>query len=434
MQPLLRFDVMGNGHGMSRGLEGQTFRSFLDRGPIVAFIKDATGRYLYINETMEGLFGVLAEDVQGRASNAWLPEHLAEIIREQDPLTLATGLPVDATVYVSRSDGAIEHWKVTRFPFAGSDGTPLIGGVAMNVTDLQNAQAQLAESERRYRHLVETGQGLICTHDMEGRLLTVNQAALTLTGLTAEQVMGRNLRDLLSPPSRDVFSIYLERMRHVGTDAGMMFLRAADGRELAWKYRNIRVDEPGQPSYVLGHAQDVTELRDAEQHLRQLAMTDDLTGLFNRRGFLTNGSRVLHDAVRNGRGAAVLYVDIDNLKSINDQYGHDAGSSLIVAAADALKNSFRAADVLARIGGDEFVALVIVPPDDIATITNRLTWHLDKFNASAGLPYRLALTVGVAHFGAGVTDSLEALVTEADVAMYRKKRTLTSGGERTDLT
>jgi PAS domain S-box-containing protein len=186
---------MGNGHGMSRGLEGQTFRSFLDRGPIVAFIKDATGRYLYINETMEGLFGVLAEDVQGRASNAWLPEHLAEIIREQDPLTLATGLPVDATVYVSRSDGAIEHWKVTRFLFTGSDGTPLIGGVAMNVTDLQNAQAQLAESERRYRHLVETGQGLICTHDMEGRLLTVNQAALTLTGLTAEQVIGRNLRD-----------------------------------------------------------------------------------------------------------------------------------------------------------------------------------------------------------------------------------------------
>ena len=105
---------------------------------------------------------------------------------------------------------------------------------------------------------------------MEGRLLTVNQAALTLTGYTAEQVIGRNLRDMLIPISRQVFSLYLERMEHAGSDDGMMYVQAADGRQLAWKYRNVRIDEPGKPSYVLGHAQDVTELREAEQQLRQL--------------------------------------------------------------------------------------------------------------------------------------------------------------------
>jgi diguanylate cyclase (GGDEF)-like protein/PAS domain S-box-containing protein len=257
---------------------------------------------------------------------------------------------------------------------------------------------------------------------MEGRLLSVNQAALTLAGMAAEQVIGRNLRDLLVPEARDLFPLYLERMQHVGTDAGMMYIRAANGRELAWKYRNVRIDEPGQPSYVLGHAQDVTELRDAEEQLRQLAMTDDLTGLLNRRGFLVNGSRVLHDAVRQGKGAAVFYLDIDGLKSINDQYGHNAGSGLIVAAADTLKNSFRAADLLARIGGDEFVALVIVPPDDVATITKRLKWHLNKFNTGAGRPYRLAMSVGVARFGESGHNSLEALIAAADEAMYRQKR------------
>jgi diguanylate cyclase (GGDEF)-like protein/PAS domain S-box-containing protein len=416
---------MEHGPGTGRELSGHTLRSFLDRGPFVAFIKDGAGRYLYINEAMAGLFGVRVEDVHGQASNAWLPEHLAEIIRDQDPETLRTGRPIETTVYIPRFEGSIEHWKVTRFRFPAPDGTPLIGGVAMSVTDLQDALSALTESERRYRHLVETGQGLICTHDMEGRLLSVNQAALTLTGLAAEQVIGGNLRDLLSPPSRDVFPLYLERMQHVGTDAGIMFLRAANGRELAWKYRNIRVDEPGRSSYVLGHAQDVTELHHAEEQLRQLAMTDDLTGLFNRRGFLANGSRILHDAVRQGRRAAVFYVDIDGLKGINDQHGHDAGSSLIRAAGEALKNSFRAADVLARIGGDEFVALVIVPPDDITTITNRLTWHLDKFNTGAGLPYQLALSIGVAHFAPNASDSLESLISEADAAMYRQKRPLT---------
>jgi diguanylate cyclase (GGDEF)-like protein/PAS domain S-box-containing protein len=408
--------------GSRRGPDGQMLRSFLDRGPVVAFIKDGRGQYVYINPAMEQLFGVRAAEVQGRTSIAWLPEHIATIVREQDPAVLATGLPVATTDRIERGDGSLEYWKVTRFAFQGPDGSPFIGGMAMNVTDLHDAQAKLAESEHRYRHLVESGQGLICTHDMEGRLLTVNQAALTLAGMTAEQVIGRNLRDLLSPPTRDLFSLYLERMRHVGTDAGMMFVRAANGRELAWKYRNVRIDEPGQPSYVLGHAQDVTELRDAEEQLRQLAMTDDLTGLLNRRGFLVNGSRVLHDAVRQGKGAAVFYIDIDGLKAINDQHGHNAGSAMIVAAADTLKNSFRAADLLARIGGDEFVALVIVPPDDVATITNRLRWHLDKFNVGAGHPYRLAMSVGVARYDPGGSDSLETLIAAADAAMYRQKR------------
>jgi diguanylate cyclase (GGDEF)-like protein/PAS domain S-box-containing protein len=400
---------------------------------MVAFIKDEAGRYLYINPAMEQLFGVRSAEVHGRASLAFLPEHLALLVRDQDAEALTSGQPVATTTTIERADGSLEYWKVTRFTFEGPDGSPFIGGVAMNVTDLHDAQAKLAESEQRYRHLVESGQGLICTHDMEGRLLSVNQAALTLAGMTAEQVIGRNMRDLLVPKAQDLFPLYLERMQLVGTDAGMMYIRAANGRELVWKYRNVRIDEPGQPSYVLGHAQDVTELHDAEERLRQLAMTDDLTGLLNRRGFLVNGSRVLYDAVRQGKGAAVFYVDIDGLKGINDQHGHNAGSALIVAAADTLKNSFRAADLLARIGGDEFVALVIVPPDDVATITKRLTWHLDKFNGNAGYPYRLAMSVGVAHFDAGGHNSLEALVAAADAAMYRQKRP-PEGAAPADLT
>ena len=205
------------------------------------------GRYLYINPAMEGLFGVLAAEVQGRASNAWLPEHLAEIIREQDPLTLATG-PARGRhrCTMPRSDGAIEHWKVTRFPFTGSDGTPLIGGVAMNVTDLQDAQAKLAESERRYRHLVETGQGLICTHDMEGRLLTREP------GGPHPDRPHRGTGDRPQPPRPAEPSVprcllplprahapRRHRRRHDVPAGG------SNGRELAWKYRNVRVDEPG---------------------------------------------------------------------------------------------------------------------------------------------------------------------------------------------
>jgi len=402
--------------------DGKLLKSFLDHSPIVVFVKDEAGRYLYINPAMEELFGVRAADVEGREAGAWLASDLADTVRRHDAQVLETGSPLETSTPVPLEGAAAAQWKIVRFPFSASDGRRLIGGVAVDVTDLHEAQARLAESEQRYRHLVENGQGLICTHDMEGRLLSVNHAALAMTGYTAEQVIGQTMRAVLSPISREVFSLYLERMEHVGHDAGMMYVQAANGRELAWKYRNVRIDEPGKPSYVLGHAQDVTELREAELQLRQLAMTDDLTGLLNRRGFLVNGSRVLQDAVTQDKRAAVFYVDIDGLKAINDEHGHDAGSTLIVAAAEAMKNSFRAADVLARIGGDEFVALVIVPPDDIATITNRLKWHVDKFNSGSGRPYPLAMSIGVSRYDTTNRLTLEGLVNAADAAMYRHKR------------
>ena len=391
-------DIKNDGRRTTRSLaDSETLRTFLDCSPVVAFIRDDTGRYIYVNPAMEHHIGVLAAELEGHQGGAWVGA-------------------------VPQSDGSVQYWKILRFSFSSPGNARLVGGFAVNVSDVQQKQAQLAESERRYRQLVENGQGLICTHDMEGRLLTVNQAALTLAGYPADQVIGRNLRDVLSPLSRQVFSLYLERMEHAGSDDGMMYVQAANGRELAWKYHNVRIDEPGKPSYVLGHAQDVTELREAEQRLRQLAMTDDLTGLLNRRGFLANGSRLLSDAVAQGKGAAVFYVDIDGLKAINDDYGHDAGSTLIIAAAEAMKNSFRAADVLARMGGDEFVALVIVPPDDVATISNRLKWHVDKFNAGSALPYSLSMSIGVSRLDGEISTNLEGLVREADTAMYRLKR------------
>ena len=399
-------------------------RAFVDNGPFLAFVKDAEARYLYVNAALERAFGVALATLRASADDAWLPEPLAKAAREHDRRVLEAGETVATVEAVPQPDGTTRHWMIVRFPFPQPDGSRALGGIALDVTDLQGAQRRLTESERLYRHLVESAQGLICTHDMDGWLLTVNQAALTSIGLSAEALIGTNLRDLLTDESRPLFDQYLDRMARDGTASGMMFVRASNGRELAWKYHNVTVAEPGQTPYVLGHAQDVSELREAQERLTQLAMTDDLTGLHNRRGFLAYGAKTLADAVRHDKATAVLYVDIDGLKRVNDSFGHEAGTTLILGAADVLKNSFRAADVLARIGGDEFVALATVSQPDANTITNRLKWHLDKFNATAGLPYQLALSIGMAHMEPGSAKSLEDLVREADAIMYEHKRRL----------
>ena len=123
------------------GADAETLRTFLDRGPILAFIRDDSGRYLYVNRGMEQQFGGLAADLGGREDSAWISA-------------------------VPQPDSSVQYWKIVRFPFSGPAGARFVGGVAVNVTDLQQAQDQLADSERRYRHLVENSQGLICTHDM----------------------------------------------------------------------------------------------------------------------------------------------------------------------------------------------------------------------------------------------------------------------------
>jgi diguanylate cyclase (GGDEF)-like protein/PAS domain S-box-containing protein len=394
--------------------------AFMQHSPALAFVKDAQGRYVFANPMMERMFGFRLADVRHRTDLEWLS--IASTARERDREALESGRPVERIETVPIADRSIRHFVVIRFPFVESDGRQLIGGVAVDVTTLKQAELRVGESERRYRHLVESGQGLIWTHNLEGTLTSINPAALKLLGYPAEDVIGRNFRDLLTERGRELFPRYLERVADTGMDSGLMFLAARDGQERTWRYHNVKVSDSEQPAYVLGHAQDVTELREAQEHLQTLSLTDELTGLHNRRGFFTMASRLLRAAPRTGQEFTVLYTDVDGLKTVNDTYGHDAGSALLVGAADVLKNTFRAADVVARIGGDEFVALAAISRLGSNVIVERLQTHLANFNARSQRPYTLSLSFGMAHFDPTGSTSLEEVVRQADHAMYEQKR------------
>lgn len=159
-----------------------------------------------------------------------------------------------------------------------------------------------------------------------------------------------------------------------------------------------------------------------ERELRYLALTDDLTCLFNRRGFFAAATQQLKVAQRNSQSLLLLFCDIDNLKKINDTFGHGEGDLAIIRAADALEKSFRDSDLLCRLGGDEFVVLAFESSDRTREVMlRRLEKNLKK--SSAGEPgYRLSLSVGVARFDPKRPVSLGELMAQADRAMYEKKR------------
>lgn len=140
-------------------------------------------------------------------------------------------------------------------------------GIGSDITARKQTEQALRDTEKRYRDLVDNSLGLIGAHDMEGRFLMVNPAAARALGYRPSELIGRSMAELLVPSVRKFFGDYLERIRQNGTDSGLLKMLTKEGEERTWEYRNLRYDEPGKPSYVLGHAHDVTERRLAERRL-----------------------------------------------------------------------------------------------------------------------------------------------------------------------
>jgi diguanylate cyclase (GGDEF)-like protein len=157
--------------------------------------------------------------------------------------------------------------------------------------------------------------------------------------------------------------------------------------------------------------------------VRALSLTDGLTGLYNRRGFITLAEQQLKVARHAGRGVILVYADLDGLKQINDTYGHPVGDEAIVRAAEVLERTFRASDILARIGGDEFAALAVRGSDEgVRAIPERLQGIVAEYNASRARPYRISISTGAIFFDVRDDLSIEEMMTQADQMMYRHKR------------
>ncbi len=162
--------------------------------------------------------------------------------------------------------------------------------------------------------------------------------------------------------------------------------------------------------------------------LRSLSLTDDLSGLYNRRGFLVNAEQQVKLARRTRREFLLILIDLDGLKQINDTFGHQEGDTALIRTATILRETFRDSDIIARLGGDEFMVLTAEASRDSAQIVaTRLLERVEAYNARRKLPYELSLSVGVACFDPNGGFSLGEVMTQADEALYEHKRSKRRG-------
>lgn len=176
------------------------------------------------------------------------------------------------------------------------------------------------------------------------------------------------------------------------------------------------------PDLLLRSIRYAVERHRLTSALRSLSLIDDLTGLYNRRGFSDLGEQHLKFARRSARGVLLVYLDVDDLKTINDTLGHQMGDRALVRVADVLRETFRQSDIIARIGGDEFAVMALEASEENETqLLDRLKRRFREGNQEAGVPFDLSVSLGASRFPGDGTTRLQDLLATVDDAMYREK-------------
>jgi diguanylate cyclase (GGDEF)-like protein len=182
-------------------------------------------------------------------------------------------------------------------------------------------------------------------------------------------------------------------------------------------------DSVGHSTGFRGIVHDIMERKRMEEEIFTLSITDHLTGLYNRRGFMTLADQQLKINKRTKKGLLLLFADLDNTKSINDDLGHEKGDKAIAEVAVILKEVFRKSDIVARMGGDEFAALGIESTkQDFSILENRLQHQIDIHNSIEDKDYRISLSIGMAYSDPEKPSSIDELISRADALMYEQKR------------
>ncbi|MGH8196586.1 MAG: putative bifunctional diguanylate cyclase/phosphodiesterase [Steroidobacteraceae bacterium] len=343
---------------------------------------------------------------------------------------LVQGLPYVAMlvsflvlVYVERSSVASPATAMTVIIFLLTLLVMLRQGVMSRDDALVRERRAAGIVEARYASLIKNASDVIMIADVDGRLRFASPVAERTFGMHPDDLVGRNLLDLWGEADRERLAAFLAEVAATrGRSVGPVEVTVGNGarRSTLESVGSNLLDDPAIAGLALNF-RDVSERKALEEQLRQLAFHDPLTLLANRSLFRNRVQHALALTQRSRQRVAVLFLDLDNFKNVNDSLGHDAGDRLLQAAAQRLVKSTRPSDTVARLGGDEFAILLegINDSADVERIATAINRSFDEPLLLDGGDTHIAVSIGIAF--SEVDDDTEQLLRNADIAMYNAK-------------
>ncbi len=410
------------------------FRGAFENASAGVSINGLDRRYLAVNAAFCAMLGYTEDELTSLASpDITHPGDLAMGSERTRQMLIGDVGSVNVEKRYVRKDGGVV-WAISDVSLVRDSA----GGPSHFVTHVQDitrrkeAERRLAESEEKYRTVVEAVSDVIFQTDAAGRISFLNPAWKRVMGFTSEETLGKTFDEFVV--SREVAcpeegGASLGDFARVGSGHEAV-LRTKGGEKRVFEARfKSGVDEGGRHAGSSGVLHDITERKRLEERLEYQALHDPITSLPNRRLFMDRLKQAL--AKRGESPVAVLFLDLDDFKSVNDRFGHEAGDSLLVEVAGRVRASLRPEDTVARLGGEEFVALLENVDRGVASrIAERISAGLrPAIKMGDGMEAEVTASIGASLGAIGAAEP-DILLREADAAMYEAKR---KGGDRCEF-
>lgn len=400
-------------------------RSLFELSTLGIALTNMNGHYLEFNEAFRRICGYSKEEL--KALDYWqlTPEKYKEEEARQLESLVHTGRygPYEKE-YICKN-GSLIPLRLNGVLMTGSDGQNYIWSIVEDISEHKRIEAEVRIAATAF----ESQEGMIVT-DAKGNILRVNRAFTSISGYPAEEVIGKNPSILSSGQHDKTFYTKIwETVNHTGSWEGEIWNRRKNG-EIYPEHLTITAvkDVHGKLTNYVGTLTDITLNKAAAEKIERLAFYDPLTQLPNRRLLLDRLQQALASGTRSGKLGALLFLDLDHFKTLNDSLGHDIGDELLQQVAQRLLSCVREDDTVSRFGGDEFVVMLedlSKQPLEAATqaeaVAEKILAALNQTYMLNAHAYRSTSSVGITIFK-NHDENLEELLKQADIAMYQAKK------------
>ncbi len=405
--------------------------------PVVLCQLDPDGTTRFINPFSERITGYKAEDMIGK--NWWRTlfpgDEYQQVIKLFKTVEKGDIRDYDMTLVTkSGQKCTITFHSINRFDEVGKIKDMVL--VGMDVSARKRVESQLEQSEVKFRTLISNIPCAVyrCAPDNRWTMHHLSDHIQKIAGHEAWDFIDNRVLaygDIIySEDKPKVLQAVQQALEKRESFILEYRIRHADGT-LRWVYEKGQgYVEDGKLLWLDGVIFDISERKEMERKLEEtlekvknLSLTDELTQLYNRRGFITHAEQQIRIAERSRRPVAIVFVDLNGMKGINDKLGHQVGDQALIESANVIKATFRKADIVARLGGDEFAILAVETDDERAQVMmSRLQANVEAYNKQSTGLFKLSMSTGLSHYDPDNPCTVEELLQRADKKMYEMKR------------